>query len=122
MKLLEGVNKMPSDSVVQLLIAIATSGLFGAIINGIINRKKLGADATKIITDAAASVVTTTEKSLSDIRLREDQWETKERKWYQVLRRHEEWDRKAYWALKTQAPHVKIEEPTPLYPDEGGMN
>lgn len=111
---------MPSDSIVQLLIAVATSGIFGAILNGLLNRRKLGADATKIITDAAANVVTSTKQSLDEIRLREDEWERKERRWYQVLRKHEEWDRKAYWTLKTQVPHVNIGEPTTLYPEEGG--
>lgn len=109
---------MSGDSAVQFLIAIATSGVFGAIINGIINRRKLGAEATKIITDAAASVVTTTEKTLIEYRAREEEWEAKERKWYRILRVHEHWDQRMYYLVKHNNPELIIEEPTPLYPDK----
>ena len=108
---------MSGDSAIQFLIAIATSGVFGAIINGIINRRKLGAEATKIITDAAANVVSATERALIEYRAREEEWEAKERKWYKILRIHERWDHKMYNLAQTHNPELIIEEPTTLYPD-----
>lgn len=40
-----------------LITAIGVSGVVAAIINAIVNRRKLGADTTKVFTDAAATMM-----------------------------------------------------------------
>lgn len=46
----------------QLLASGALATVLAAVINGVMNRRKLGAEATQIITDAASSVVTRLEQ------------------------------------------------------------
>lgn len=42
---------------VTILAAILGSGIFAAVVNAVAGRRKLGADATKVITEAAGGVV-----------------------------------------------------------------
>lgn len=55
---------MDSQLLLQILLSATGAGVLGAIINGIINRKKLGAEATNIITQAATGVVDRLEKEI----------------------------------------------------------
>lgn len=48
---------MENELLLQILLSATGAGVLGAVINGIINRKKLGAEATNIITQAATGVV-----------------------------------------------------------------
>lgn len=48
---------MESAIFLQIASAIGLSAVVGAIVNGIINRKKLGAEATHLLTQAAGGLV-----------------------------------------------------------------
>ena len=48
---------MDNSLLIQVFLSTTVAAVVGAIINGIINRKKLGAEATNIITSAATGVV-----------------------------------------------------------------
>lgn len=105
-----------SSGLVQVLVAIAASGVLGAVINGLVNRRKLGADATKIITDAAASVTDTMQKRLASLESKEDERDAEEVAWRFTLAIHAAWDRKAIDIIRTAIPSADIDDPPPLYP------
>lgn len=67
---MDGVD---ATTVATILGSIGFSGMTVAIINFYANRKKVGADATKIITEAAASVVSSLRGQVDDLRAREDE-------------------------------------------------
>lgn len=48
---------MEGSAWVTILAAVLGSGIFAAVINAVAGRRKLGADATKVITEAAGGVV-----------------------------------------------------------------
>lgn len=48
---------MNPEAIATIASSAAVAGVAGAFIAGMFNRKKLGADATKVITDAASGVV-----------------------------------------------------------------
>ena len=48
---------MSNEILLQLMLSATGAGVLGAIVNGVINRRKLGAEATNIITQAATGVV-----------------------------------------------------------------
>lgn len=58
------------DDRTAIIVALLTSGgvfaIIGAAINGVFTKRKLGAEATEIITKAASGVVTDLRKSLED--------------------------------------------------------
>lgn len=58
--------------VAALLGASGLGGILAAIITGVSSRRKLGADATKVITEAAAGVVTTLREEIERERRRND--------------------------------------------------
>lgn len=56
---------MSSDVIVAILGTAGISTIIGAVITGLFSKKKLGAEATEIITNAAASVVTNLQAELA---------------------------------------------------------
>lgn len=48
---------MEGNTWVTVLAAVLGSGIFATVINAVAGRRKLGADATKVITEAAGGVV-----------------------------------------------------------------
>ena len=64
---------METSTVVAILGSVASSSILAALINFYANRKKVGADATKIITDAAASVVSTLKAQVDELERRDDE-------------------------------------------------
>jgi len=59
---------MNSSLLFQLFGSAAVAAVLGAIVNGVVNRRKLGAEATSIITQAAGGIVATLQAD--NIRLR----------------------------------------------------
>ena len=113
---------MTSDFVVQLLGSVVLAAIAGAVINGIINRRKLGAEATEIITKAASGVVERLEAELTRVntdnaRLREriQTLEVREETDRAVLQLHAAWDHLAVQAL-TKAGITDLPQPPPLSP------
>jgi hypothetical protein len=112
---------MQSDVVVQLLGSVVLAAIAGAIINGIINRRKLGAEATEIITKAASGVVERLEAELTRIsgdnsRLRDRilTLEAAEDADRAVLQLHASWDHLAVERLLEAG--IEMPMPPPLSP------
>lgn len=120
---------MNSAALVQLVVALVGGGTIAAVINAVMARKKLGADATKVITEAAAGVATDLRKDNADLRTevatlrrqvteceaREDRWELERREWRDILQVHAAWDHMAVTALR-RAGVSDIALPPALYP------
>ena len=113
---------MEPDVIVQLLGSAVLAAIAGAIINGIINRRKLGAEATEIITKAASGVVERLEAERARIAGERDQLlervralEIREETDRAVLQLHAAWDHLAVEAL-TRAGISDLPQPPPLSP------
>lgn len=127
------------DLLVQLLGAAAVSAVLGAIVNGIINRRKLGAEATQIISDAAASTVknvqsdnaslreelrgvrTELDEMKEAMRHREAEWRQERESQQAVLQVHAAYDSLMVQRLRecSTGSHLAltdIGDPPPLYP------
>jgi hypothetical protein len=108
-----------------------------AIINAVINRRKLGAEtdglsaaATRTITQAAAGVSADLRQDNADLRRRVvelerreadnerelEKWERREREWRRTLHIHERWDILAVDLLRAGTPPQDIAPAPPLYP------
>lgn len=73
-----------TDTVLTSAIAAAIGAVLVAVVNGYVQRRKMGADATELITRAAAGVVATVQSD--NARLREDRAVD-----HKALRELEEW-------------------------------
>lgn len=62
-----------SNEAVAILASIAGSGVIAAIITGIFSKRKVGAEATQIITDAASGIVVRMEAELDRQRKSNDE-------------------------------------------------
>jgi hypothetical protein len=114
---------------VTILAAILGSGIFAAVINAVAGRRKLGADATKVITEAAGGVVERLENenerlSLRVTHLEQEVGDLKERDRVQrdLLLVHAGWDHLAIDQLRQQgvmigsAPPLTIPRSAPTPP------
>jgi len=112
------------DNIVAVVLAAALSGLAGAMVNGLVNRRKLGAEAAKIITDAAAGVVQTMKADREDLLKRiatlEKQvagWRRQRRADRDAAMLHAAWDTIAIELLAKRGE--RLPPPPPLYaPDQ----
>lgn len=127
---------MNSAALVQLVVAVVGGGTIAAIVNAIMSRKKLGADATKIITEAAAGVASDLrkdndrlrerldrmQKQVDECEAREDRWELERREWRDVLQLHAAWDHTVATMARTGG--IDLPPTPPLYPPYrvGGVN
>ena len=115
-----------SSTWVTILAAILGSGIFATVINAVAGRRKLGADATKVITEAAGGVVERLEKEnarlISRVDLLEaemDELKDRERQQRELLLVHVGWDHLAIDQLKLagvimgSAPPLTVPRATP---------
>lgn len=117
-----------ADTLVQLIVAMAGSGVVVAVIQGVFTRHKTkaevestGANATKLITDAAASVVDRVQADNATLRaevaaLRAEvatlgRWRSAAEDNFE---RHEEWDVEVATQLRERL--VPVEDPPSLRP------
>lgn len=112
---------MTGGLVLQLLGSAAVASIIGAIINGILNRKKLGAEATEIITKAASGVVADIRSDNERLRSRvgelefaASEWEVEKDEWKAVLTLHAAWDLMATAAVNNAIPPIELPPPPPL--------
>lgn len=113
----------------ELLTALLGGGGLGAIaaavVAGLFSRRKLGAEATEIITKAASGVVERLEAELARVTnergaMRDEleqvrrEWTAERLVWRQVLTIHAAWDTLAIGKLTECG--VVIQAPPPLYP------
>ena len=133
---------MNQGLILQLLLSGSFAGVLGAVFNGIINRKKLGAEATNIIQTAAGAQVERLQKEIEDkvkriaelehradaADLREDRLEARIREGERlraielrairdVLELHAAWDFKVIALLEAHGvPKGELRPPPPLLP------
>jgi hypothetical protein len=113
---------MEPDVIVQLLGSVVLAAVAGAIINGIINRRKLGAEATEIITKAASGVVERLESEIARVTRDRDNLqervrslEIREETDRAVLQLHAAWDHMAVQRL-AEFGITDLPQPPPLSP------
>lgn len=99
------------------VVAVATT-----VITAIFNKRKLGADATQIITQAAVGVVDTLKTENARLVARVDAVEVelsdardKATAWYRTLQLHVAWDHLSFQKL-TELGVADWPEPPPVYP------
>ena len=117
---------LDAETFSAILGAIGLSSIIAAAINAISNRKKTGADATKVITDAALGVVTQLQDRIkvlltevNELRTRQDEQDRKDAAARRVLRKHHEWDLALVRVINQQLPnHADLLPPPPLLEDE----
>jgi hypothetical protein len=115
-----------TSEVLRWMTSFGAAGVLLAVVNGLFGKRKLSAEATKIITDAASGTL----KDVRDenVRLlgrtatleaRVDAVERENRKQSEHLRQtdaliviHGEWDRQAFYAAKSSG--IQLPEPPPL--------
>jgi hypothetical protein len=98
----------------QVVMAVFASGVVTAFITGFFNKRKLGADAAKLITDAAASVTQTMRSRLEELEAKDKIRDLEEDAFRVKLELHEEWDRKLVRLIRQIDPTVQIEDPPSL--------
>lgn len=113
---------MTVEILTQLFVATGLASVIGAVVNGYINRRKLGAEATQIIAQAASGVVERLESENARLVLRIERLETSASKHEtdfhahrMVLQLHAAWDHMVMEHLLTCGDHMLPEAP-PLYP------
>jgi hypothetical protein len=109
--------------VLQLLGSAVVASVIGAVINGILNRKKLGAEATEIITKAASGVVRDIREDnerlrrrVSELEIQASEWMIEKQEWKDVLILHGAWDLMATTAVNQAIPPIELPPPPPLTP------
>ena len=104
---------MNSTTLVTILAGGGLTGVIGAALNAVVNRRKLGADASKVIQEAAGSMVEIIRKDNVELRLRISEltteveamklkmegYERREREHMNTLQTHATWD----WRMEEQA-------------------
>lgn len=115
-----------SGEVLRWLTSLGVAGVLLALVNGLFGKKKLSAEATKIITDAASGTLkdvrdentrliarqAATEARLDAVeQVNRDQAEH-QRQTDALIVVHGEWDRQAFYAAKSKG--IQLPEPPPL--------
>ena len=114
------------ETVSAVLGAVGLSTIVAAAINAISNRKKTGADATKVITDAALGVVTQLQSRIQDLlgeitelKNREDARDRREDAATRALLRHHQWDLRLVDVINENLPdHEHLLPPPPLFNEQ----
>lgn len=115
-----------TETVTAVISAVGLSSILAAAINAISNRKKTGADATKVITDAAVGVVTQLQSRIKDLldevkemKEREDARDRREEAAARALMLHHQWDLRLVDLINDKFPgHADLLPPPPLFQDE----
>lgn len=68
---------MTGSDLIQLLGSLGGAGVVAAVVNAVINRRKMGADVTKVIQEAAGTAVERVEKDNARLRLENERVWTK---------------------------------------------
>lgn len=104
----------------QLFAAGSVGAIVVALVNGVFNRRKLSAEATQIITDAAGSLVQRLESDVVTLRQEtarlqreSNQSQAAQRRTDERLAIHAQWDRQATAEAERQGFHLP--PPPPLF-------
>ena len=111
-----------SQVVLTMLGSGSVVAVLSALVTGIFNRRKLGADATEIITKAASSVVERLEgenerfqKRIEVLERQAQEKNARDVEWFRVLQLHAAWDHMAVARLR-DVNVIDLPNPPPLYP------
>lgn len=112
-----------ADTVSTIIGAIGISSIIVAVINTLSNRKKVGADVTKVITDAAVGVVSQLQirvkdllTEVVDLRLRDTERDHQEMATYKLLLAHQQWDLELVRLINNQLKeYTYLLPPPPLF-------
>lgn len=115
-----------TPEVLRWVTSLGVSAILLAIVNGLFSKRKLSAEATKIITDAASGTLkdvrdentrllarqATLEGRVDAVERENRQQAAHQRQTDALIVVHGEWDRQAYYAAKSKG--VLLPEPPPL--------
>lgn len=111
------------NALLQILSGGAVGAVLVTIANGLFSKRKLSAEATKIITDAAAGVAAelridnaSARREAQEARAEVVQLRASVRQLEAITTVHSFWDSQAYEALKEQG--IDMPPPPPLYPQD----
>jgi hypothetical protein len=114
---------MSGETISAIVGSVAASGVLAGLINAISNKRKTGADATKVITDAALGIVTQLQarikellEEVSDLKAREDARDQREDQSQRALMKHHQWDLELVSIINQSLPdHKGLLPPPPLF-------
>ena len=121
---------MDTGEIASLVVAFGGGTVLNQLLGNFLGRKKLGADASKIISEAAASTVTMIRGEADDLRkevielrkqidrlqkLREEDDE-QTRFHRRLLQDHDAWDEEVMARCATAVPVIQLRDRPPLYP------
>lgn len=115
-----------SSEVLRWLTSLGVAGVLVALVNGLFGKRKLSAEATKVITEAASGTLkdmrdentrlvarqVTTEARLDTAERRITEQAEHQRKTDALIVVHGEWDRQAFYAARSKG--ITLPEPPPL--------
>lgn len=115
--------EISGDTIATIIGALGLGGILAAAINAVSNRKKTGADATKVLTDAALGIVTQLQSRIKDLlaevselKEREDERDAREDQARRALLKHHEWDLALVRVINENLPdHADLLPPPPLF-------
>jgi len=119
-----------AGGIASLVVAVGGGSVLNELLRNFLGRKKLGADASKIISEAAASTVTLVRSEAENLskqvekltrqvenltKLREQ--DDEDRRHHRImLDAHAAWDRDVISRCESCTPVVELREMPPLYP------
>jgi len=125
---------MTVAAVLQLVGSAGLATVLLAVVNAIVNRRKLGAEATKVISEAAAGTVKDVREDNTRLReenrelrarvtaledreeQREEEWDQERDDWRRVLQVHAAWDALAIERVSGREPPIDLPDAPPLTP------
>jgi hypothetical protein len=96
------------DILVKILTILGGLSGMAAVINAVVSRRKVGADAASVLTQAASGLVSDLRREVDDLKA----WKREE---VQLLDAHRRWDRLVAQHLKDAG--IDVPDPPPLTPD-----
>lgn len=120
---------MSGQLIAQIAGSLLGAGVLGAIVQGFMNRRKLGAEATDIITKAAGGIVSRLEKEntritaalstanrrIDELERAKDEWDVQRHELRETLTVHSAFDQEVVRRLRDLGI-VDLPEPPPLLP------
>ena len=108
-----------SDEILRWLTSLGVAGVLVALINALFGKRKLSAEATNIITDAASGTLKDVREDNIALRSRMDAAEKQiqqqadhQRQTDALITVHGEWDRQAFYAARSKG--IDLPQPPPL--------
>lgn len=137
------VNEGLMKALLYFVGLMVSGGVVGAIVNGFFGRRRLSAEAVKMIQEAAAGTIKDVREDAQEARQQIGELELRERnlkarigeledavdtidarsrrerrRWYLLAEAHAEWDAMVVKQLRRLDPAVTLPDPPTLYPHE----